>query len=104
MSDLKYLPISCLDEALLQPLMEDEERMWMADLDWDYTPIRQILVSFVKQKLLPGYVAVADSKAIGYTYFLVKPGERHHRGALRASDCVTPRKQSTNCCRFPFPA
>lgn len=71
MSDLKYLPISCLDEALLHPLMEDESRMWMADLDWDYTPIRQILISFVKQKLLPGYVAVADSKAIAYTYFLV---------------------------------
>ena len=37
MSDLKYIPISCLDETLLQPLMEDEERMWMADLDWDYS-------------------------------------------------------------------
>jgi ribosomal protein S18 acetylase RimI-like enzyme len=51
--------------------MQDEEKMWMADLDWDYTPVRQILVSFIKQKLLPGYVAVADSEAIGYTYFLV---------------------------------
>ncbi len=71
MSDLKYIPISCLDETLLQPLMEDEERMWMADLDWDYAPIRQILVAFIKQKLLPGYVAVADSKALGYTYFLI---------------------------------
>ena len=71
MSDLRYLPISCLDETLVHPLMEDEARMWMADLDWDYTPIRQILVSFIKQKLLPGYVAVADGLAIGYTYFLV---------------------------------
>jgi len=71
MSDLKYIPLSCLDEALLQPLMEDEERMWKADLDWDYTPIRQVLVAFIKQKLLPGYVAIADSKALGYTYFLI---------------------------------
>ena len=71
MSDLKYIPISCLDEALLQPLMEDEERMWRADLDWDYAPIRQVLVAFIKQKLLPGYAAIADSKALGYTYFLM---------------------------------
>jgi GNAT superfamily N-acetyltransferase len=71
MSDLKYIPISRLDEALLQPLMEDEERMWKADLDWDYAPIRQVLVAFIKQKLLPGYAAIADSKALGYTYFLI---------------------------------
>jgi ribosomal protein S18 acetylase RimI-like enzyme len=71
MSDLKFLPISYLDEALLLPLMEEEEKAWMSDLDWDYSPIRQILVSFVRQKLLPGYVAVNDKEAIGYTYFLV---------------------------------
>ena len=45
--------------------------MWLADLDWDYAPIRHILVAFIKQKLLPGYVAVADSKALAYTYFLI---------------------------------
>ncbi len=71
MSDLKYLPISYLDEALLLPLMEEEERAWMSDLGWDYSPIRQILVSFVKQKLLPGYAAVNEKEAVGYTYFLV---------------------------------
>ncbi len=71
MSDLKYLPISYLDEALLLPLMEEEEKAWLSDLGWDYSPIRQILVSFVKQKLLPGYVAVSEKEAIGYTYFLV---------------------------------
>jgi len=43
----------------------------MSDLDWDYSPIRQILASFLKQKLLPGYAAVKETSAIGYTYFLV---------------------------------
>jgi ribosomal protein S18 acetylase RimI-like enzyme len=51
--------------------MDEEEKVWMSDLGWDYSPIRQILASFIKQKLLPGYVAVADGEAIGYTYFLV---------------------------------
>jgi len=71
MSDLKCLPISYLDESLLHPLMQEEERAWMSDLDWDYSPIRQILVTFIRQKLLPGYVAVCDNQAVGYTYFLV---------------------------------
>jgi ribosomal protein S18 acetylase RimI-like enzyme len=72
MSDLKYLPISHLDGNLLLSLMEEEEKVWLLDLGWDYSSIRQILVSFVKQRLLPGYVAVTGEKEpIGYTYFLV---------------------------------
>jgi len=84
MPDLKYLPISYLDETLLLPLMEEEEKAWMSDLGWDYSPIRQILVSFVKQKLLPGYVAVNEKEAIGYTYFLVNQA-KGIIGALYAS-------------------
>jgi ribosomal protein S18 acetylase RimI-like enzyme len=71
MSEFKYFPISHLDDARLLTLMEEEEKVWMSDLGWDYSPIRQILASFVKQKLLPGYVAVNDKDAVGYTYFLV---------------------------------
>jgi ribosomal protein S18 acetylase RimI-like enzyme len=51
--------------------MYEEEKAWMADLCWDYTSVRQILISFVKQKLLPGYVAVSQNEAVAYTYFLV---------------------------------
>jgi ribosomal protein S18 acetylase RimI-like enzyme len=71
MSDLKYIPISYLDKAFLYSIMEDEEKAWMADLGWDYSPVRKILTSFIHQKLLPGYVAVAGKEAVGYTYFLV---------------------------------
>jgi ribosomal protein S18 acetylase RimI-like enzyme len=71
MSDLNYIPISYFDPSLLFPLMEEEEKAWMSDLGWDYAPIRKILVAYIKQKLLPGYVAVNAKEAIGYTYFLV---------------------------------
>ncbi len=84
MPSLKYLPISYLDETLLEPLMEEEQRVWMSDLDWDYSPIRRILVSFIKQKLLPGYVAISDDLPIGYTYFLVNQS-KGIIGALYAS-------------------
>lgn len=67
---MKYIPISFSDQDLLSPLMDEEEKSWMTELSWDYSPIRQILVSFMKQKLLPGYVAVHEKRAVGYTYFL----------------------------------
>jgi len=51
--------------------MLEEEKSWMSDLCWDYSPIRQILASFIRQKLLPGYAAVNGNSAVGYTYFLV---------------------------------
>ena len=71
MLDLKYLPISYSDPSILSSLMEEEEKAWMSDLGWDYSPIRRILASFIRQDLLPGYVAVHRNEAIGYTYFLM---------------------------------
>jgi ribosomal protein S18 acetylase RimI-like enzyme len=71
MPELKYLPISHLEDPHLLPLMEEEEKVWMSDLGWDYSPIRKILLSFIRQKLLPGYVALSDKNAVGYVYFLV---------------------------------
>jgi ribosomal protein S18 acetylase RimI-like enzyme len=51
--------------------MLEEEKAWFSDLSWDYSQIRGILISFAKQKLLPGYVAIGGNRAVGYTYFLV---------------------------------
>jgi ribosomal protein S18 acetylase RimI-like enzyme len=71
MFDLKYLPISYSDPSILSSLMEEEEKAWMSDLGWDYSPISRILASFIRQNLLPGYVAVHKNEAVGYTYFLM---------------------------------
>jgi ribosomal protein S18 acetylase RimI-like enzyme len=51
--------------------MQEEQKAWMSDLCWDYSPVCQILLSFIKQKLLPGYVALHENNAVGYVYFLV---------------------------------
>jgi ribosomal protein S18 acetylase RimI-like enzyme len=84
MPDLRYLPISYLDETLLLPLMQEEEKAWMADLCWDYSSVSQILLSFIRQKHLPGYVAIGKDNAVGYTYFLVNQ-TKGIIGALYAS-------------------
>jgi ribosomal protein S18 acetylase RimI-like enzyme len=71
MPETKYRPISELDPMSFPRLMDEEEQAWISDLGWDYSPIRQILVSFIKQKLLPGFGAVNEKELLGYTYFLV---------------------------------
>jgi len=72
MPAVKYIPISHLDGTALLSVLDEEEQAWMSDLSWDYSPVRQILLSFIGQRLLPGYAAVLNERdAIGYTYFLV---------------------------------
>lgn len=70
MHDPRFIPISFTDPTLLSSLMKEEENAWMEDLGWDYSPVRKILTSFMHQKLLPGYVAIDGTEALGYVYFL----------------------------------
>ncbi|HYK89514.1 MAG TPA: N-acetyltransferase [Acidobacteriota bacterium] len=78
MPTLKFTPISCVEPGNLAALLDEEERCWMTDLNWDYAPIRRILASFSEQRLLPGYVALNEQCAVGYTYFLT----HHSKGII----------------------
>lgn len=64
--------------------MLEEEQAWLEDLAWDYSPVRQILGSFLEQDLLSGYVALAGERPLSYSYYLL-----HHKkgiiGTLYAS-------------------
>jgi len=70
MPDLRVEPLSLAEVELIAALMDEEAGAWLRELDWDYSPIRRILISFLKQRLLPGFVLSSGRKAIGYTYFL----------------------------------
>ena len=63
----------------------------MSDLCWDYSPIRQVLTSFIKQKLLLGYAAVDGNEAHGYIYFLVIQ-EKGTIGAVYVSESSYSQK------------
>ena len=91
MSDVRYIPISHLDESAILPLMEEESRMWLTDLGWDYSAIQQVLLSFIREKMLPGYAALADGRIIGYTYFLANQA-RGSIGALYTTPATQPDK------------
>jgi ribosomal protein S18 acetylase RimI-like enzyme len=78
MSNLTFMPLSLADPAPLSDLLDGEERAWIAELDWDFSPIRNILSGFLTRKLLPGFIAIDDTRALGYSYFLV----HQHKGII----------------------
>jgi ribosomal protein S18 acetylase RimI-like enzyme len=78
MSNLTLVPISRADHESLSTLLDEEERAWFAELAWDYTPIRDILTSFMLQNFLPGFLASKGSRAVGYGYFLT----HQHKGII----------------------
>ena len=92
MSDIQYLPISCLDESAILPLMTEEARMWLTDFGWDYSAIQQVLLSLIREKILPGYVAfTGDKQPVGYVYFLVNQ-TKGSIGALYATPTTSADK------------
>ena len=93
MPDIKYIPISHLDESVMLPLMEEEARIWMTDLCWDYSVVQQILLSFIRKKTLPGYAAfnVSDNRLVGYIFFLAN-WTKGSIGALYTTPTTPPDK------------
>ena len=71
MSHVKIEPLSQADLSLMAALMDEEQQAWLRELDWDYAPIRRILESFLRQRLLPGFVLTNGASILGYSYFLV---------------------------------
>jgi ribosomal protein S18 acetylase RimI-like enzyme len=84
MPDLRLEQINQTDRRLMSSLMDAEEQAWRSELDWDYTPIRHILNSFIGRRALPGYVALRGESAVGYTYFLIQK-DRALVGAVYAT-------------------
>ncbi len=77
MPDLKILRINESERSSLADLMDEEERRWRLELDWDYGPIRRILDALIARGSLPGLVAFDGRRAAGYIYFLI-----HNRRAV----------------------
>lgn len=88
---MKLEPLSQADIGPMTVLMEEEEEAWRRELDWDFAPIRRILLSFLKRRMLPGFVLRTGRKAIGYSYFLVA----QRKGVIGAVYASPPNPQET---------
>jgi len=52
----------------LRPLLEDESRVWSERLHWDYRGSADLLLQYLDSRVLPGYVAVENSRVLGYVF------------------------------------
>jgi multidrug efflux pump subunit AcrA (membrane-fusion protein) len=70
--------LSRLRSGALDPLLEEEIRLWREQLRWDYRASADLVRHYVEVQSLNGFALLAGGEALGYSYFVVD----EHKGAL----------------------
>ncbi len=71
-TQLEILDLRHFTSAQLRPLLEDEARRWNQRLHWDYTRATEMLLDYLDGRILPGYVALAEGRALGYGFAVLE--------------------------------
>jgi ribosomal protein S18 acetylase RimI-like enzyme len=76
----------------LAPLFEEEERLWLSELHWDFKPSVRLIEKHIDTRSLTGYVALVDGQVGGYCFFVYEetsaPGERGAPNAWRQKGLI----------------
>ncbi len=76
----------------LAPLFEEEERLWLSELRWDFKPSVRLIEKHIDTRSLAGYVALVDGQVGGYCFFVYEetsaPGERGAPDAWRQKGLI----------------
>ncbi|MDE3202452.1 MAG: GNAT family N-acetyltransferase [Acidobacteriota bacterium] len=69
-SSLSYdvLDLRHFSASALRPLLDAEAAIWSERLHWDYRASSRLLLQYLDNRLLPGYVAVENNQITGYTF------------------------------------
>lgn len=62
----------------LEPILQEEETVWRAELDWDFRTSADLVRRFAGMRSLNGHALCAGDRAIGYCYFVCE----EHKGLL----------------------
>ncbi|MES2393715.1 MAG: GNAT family N-acetyltransferase [Acidobacteriota bacterium] len=65
---LEILDLRHFSASQMRPLLRDEAKRWQQRLHWDYTHSTDLLLDYLDSRVLPGFVAVAGSRPIGYAF------------------------------------
>lgn len=70
-----YAPVEIIDlrhfgAVELRPLLMEEARLWSERMNWDYQSSAEMILRYLDSKILPGYAAVDDGRALGYSFFV----------------------------------
>ncbi len=65
---LEVLDLRHFNARQLRPLLNEEAATWQRRLRWDYRTSTDLLLDYLDNRILPGYVALARGKIVGYTF------------------------------------
>ena len=54
----------------LRPLLEEEARVWLKRLHWDYRTSTDLLLQYLDSRILPGFVTFNRGRIHGYTFYV----------------------------------
>jgi GNAT superfamily N-acetyltransferase len=69
---LEILDLRHFSAGQLKPLLRDEADRWQRRLHWDYTRASAMLLEYLDSRILPGYVALQDSRIVGYAFCVLE--------------------------------
>ncbi len=65
---IEILDLRHFSARQLRPLLTEQAALWQRRLRWDYRAATDILLNYLDQRILPGFVATARGKVTGYTF------------------------------------
>jgi ribosomal protein S18 acetylase RimI-like enzyme len=67
-SHMEVLDLRHFSGAQLRPLLKDEAARWQRRLHWNYSQSTDLLLDYLDNRVLPGFVAYAQRRVIGYAF------------------------------------
>ena len=70
-ADLRIVPLELADVSGIDELLEEQRTEWIDLLKWDYSGPSQVIRQVIRERELPGFVAMSGKKIIGLAYYVV---------------------------------
>ena len=67
---MEILDLRHFSSSDLRPLLEEEARIWLRLLSWDYSGSTEMILRYVDARILPGYAALEKGRVCGYSFFV----------------------------------
>jgi GNAT superfamily N-acetyltransferase len=69
---IHILELRQISSRVLEVLFAEEARHWKDELLWDYRPSLDLIRKFIDSRALGGYVAMEESRAAGYGFYVLE--------------------------------
>lgn len=67
---IEILDLRHFNASQMRPLLEQEARLWLRTLRWDYRSSIDLLLQYLDSRILLGFVALVGGRICGYTFFV----------------------------------